>query len=1053
MEENDDNLEYEEVLIGVKLDKELGESITRLLENAIEDGFPIEHSQKLKDIVTKYDVWRLELGADPPACVPPLRLQLKPGSVPYRTKARKYSPHLREFLNEFNGKLEKFGWIFENNNSRWSSPAYPVLKSGKSLKYRQTIDYRPVNQLTEPLAGIMPILPVIMEHVKGAKHFGTFDFINGFWQLPLHRDSQEILSFVTHEKVYTPTRVPQGCMDAPIYFQKTMETCFDELLYKSLLIWIDDLLLYSEDIEGYLHSLDILFSLLDKFKLKLSVEKSKLYQKSVKWCGRIVDGSGIAHDPARIETLIGLPTPTNAGELQELLCATNWMRDSIPNYAQVVAPLQQLLDTTLRHTKRTKRIAAGLSIQFNEDLLNSLTELKTALTQCVKLEHMDDNYITCVFSDASERGWGLIVSQIAERDRTLPIAQHHHRLVACLSGTFVGSQRNWSIIEKEAYPIVHACDRLSYLLHRPSGFHLFCDHRNLIYVFNPTKETKKHVKGKLLRWAMKLAQHRYVIEHVSGIENVWADILSRWGSQRQVFIKRMRTRSMRNSETSLSPQLNNIRPLDSEGFEWPKEAHIRQAQEQYKDKAPLECTMDDEGFLTVQGKLWIPVDASELVTRLMIIAHCGPQGHRGVHATMMVLQYHFHISNLQKHVQGFLRRCLLCLHVKGGKIIPRPWSETIRSTRRNEILHLDFLYMGESHTLTKYLLVIKDDASHFTELVMCDSPTSEIVVDALLMWQSRFGLPDTIITDNGSHFYNEMVALLIKKLKRHHTFVPAYSPWINGSIERVNRDILQVIRVMILEYKLSHRDWTYFIPLIQSNLNHTVVKSLAGYSPSELFTGLPRSTPLSTIKIIRNGKREVIDTNVSSIKKFLTTLRQSIQLMHKEMSDQRLKQTLLNKKRQRGEHLVNFTVGDYVLRSRVDEKHYGKLLVTWVGPYVITRANKYSFTVKHLLTGNETDVHASRLKFYADSNLEVTEELQEHVASQGIILCVDELLEHRWNNATNEFEILVSWKGLESIENSWEPLISLYKDIPVLVERYIKQAADTTLSKCLKQHS
>ncbi|KAE9276605.1 hypothetical protein PR003_g29016 [Phytophthora rubi] len=162
--------------------------------------------------------------------------------------------------------------------------------------------------------------------------------------------------------------------------------------------------------------------------------------------------------------------------------------------------------------------------------------------------------------------------------------------------------------------------------------------------------------------------------------------------------------------------------------------------------------------------------------------------------------------------------------------------------------------------------------------------------------------------------------------------------------------------------------------------------------------------------------------------------------MHKVMDDQKLKQRLLNKKRQRGENLVNFAVGDYVLRSRIDEKKGSKLLVTWVGPYRVVRADPYSFCIQHLVTGAEMDVHASRLKFYADDSLEVNEELLEHISAQGIILAVEKLKAHRWNPDIDDYEILVQWKGLEEIEDSYEPLTSLAKDVSALVTAYIENA-------------
>ncbi|POM64929.1 Hypothetical protein PHPALM_19472, partial [Phytophthora palmivora] len=248
---------------------------------------------------------------------------------------------------------------------------------------------------------------------------------------------------------------------------------------------------------------------------------------------------------------------------------------------------------------------------------------------------------------------------------------------------------------------------------------------------------------------------------------------------------------------------------------------------------------------------------------------------------------------------------------------------------------------------------------------------------------------------------------------------------------------------MILEYKIAHRDWVYLVPMVQSSLNHTAVPSLGNRAPVELFTGLPCPTPLREFYLPSTGEFNEVPA-CDKIDRFLDDLRSSIRSMHKVVEDQRLKQRMLNKKRERGENLVNFTEGDYVLRSRVDEKRSNKLLVTWVGPYRVVRADAHSFRVKHLITGAELDVHASRLKFYADSSLDVSEELLEHISSQGIVLAIEKFKSHRWNETIRDFEVLVQWKGLEDIEDSYEPLASLAKDVPILVDQYVA-AADQEL--------
>ncbi|GMF33909.1 unnamed protein product [Phytophthora fragariaefolia] len=331
----------------------------------------------------------------------------------------------------------------------------------------------------------MPNLDVDLERVAGSLCFGLFDFIRGYWQLPLDEDSQEILSYMTHRKIYTPRRVPQGCSDAALYFQATMERCFASLLYKNLLVWIDDLLLYAKTVDEYLDKLEELFRLMNEFGFKLSATKPSILKTSqVVW--KLIDGSGVRHDPAQIEALRALPYPSTAGELQQFICSTNWMRTSIIDYGRLIQPLQGKFDSVMRHTsRRSKRVASGIPITLSTVERQSFERVKDALSNSAMLAFPKADAETILVTDASDVGWSVIVTQVAEWKAKVPIHGQEHELLVCRGGTFTGAQRNWSVIEKEAYPIVTACDKLSYLLMRPKGFRMYCDHRNLIHIFAP----------------------------------------------------------------------------------------------------------------------------------------------------------------------------------------------------------------------------------------------------------------------------------------------------------------------------------------------------------------------------------------------------------------------------------------------------------------------------------------------------------------------------------------------------------------------------------------
>ncbi len=980
--------------------------------------------------------------------VPPLKLKLKPNIKPYRCKPRNYSHDQRAFLKRFCKKLLDRKFIYPNRNSRWASRALPIRKGVDD--FRLTSDYQEVNKLVDPLAGMMPFQANILKHTQGMNFFGLFDFLKGFWQLPLSIESQEILSFMTDEGIYSPTRVPQGCTDAALHFQATMEECFKELLYSQLLIWIDDMLLFGETIEEYLDALGKFFKLLVKFGLKLSVKKSSLFEKEVTWCGRIIDGQGVRHDPQRLKALIDMPIPETAGELQQFLCASNWLRDSLIDYARVFKPLQDKLDEALQGGKRNKKTASGIKLTFSDELIECYKQAKEVLATSATLSHPTDDGTMCLFTDASDSGWAVVLTQVQEWDSDKKVADQSHQLLHCMSGKYTGAQLNWSVIEKEAFPIVHACSKLDYLLLRPKGFKMYCDHRNLIHVFAPGEELKKHVRGKLQRWAMKLMEMRYTIEHIEGPHNVWADMISRWAGGRPEVSTLRRLTYRKRSRRPPRPSVNRaiLRPLDEKGFIWPSLEEIATVQEKYLTEKESDKHIDQglDSLWRVQDKVWIPASAADLITRICVIAHCGSQGHRGLATMLAHIKKLFYFPKMEEKVKNFLSSCLLCQHVKGGKIIPRPWSETFRSSIRNGALHWDFVHLGQSYGTSEWVLVMKDEFTHYCELIVCDTPSSEVAVEGLLEWQKRYGIPPIWISDQGSHFKNQVLTDFARRMKSQQHFTVAYSPWTNGTVERVNRDIKQVLRIMLSEYKLDEKAWPHLIPLIQANLNHTPVASLKGKTPAQLFMGLLVTTPLDSLfrpHLKEYPEKVHID---SAISEALTNLHDGLSQMHKEVAEQREQQRSRNQQQQKYSVIPNFHEGDYVLYSRVDHISDGnKLWITWLGPYKVTRADTYSYRIQHLLTGEEKDVHASRLKFYADEHLEVSEELLDHISMQGIKLKINGFKEHRWNDQKNDFEFFVSWQGLEDIENSWEPMATMLKDVPTIVEKYIGDKGEEKL--------
>jgi transposase InsO family protein len=1033
------DFEEHDIPVGPYVQADIDEALEKMLTNSEAMGASVIQVAKLRKLVYTYkDIWRTKLGPDPPAKVPPLKIRFKNKYKPIRFKGRRYTPLQSEFLKRRAQELEKFKYIYKNINARGASPVHMVKKldnpTSENLDdaFRWTGDYRLLNENTEPLIWPMPHLEVVAQKVRGCKYFQSFDAFKGFWQLPLSEESQEHFSFITDEGVYTPTRVPQGCSDAVMYFQHTMQKIFEEQFNKTLLLWLDDILSYSTTFEELLKNTQFVFEQCRKYGLFLNANKTCLYAEEIKFCGKILNEEGVKHDPKRTEALAQMAEPETAAELQQFICALNWVSNSIPDFARNCKSLRDKLETICtRIGKRTKKSLINIPITLDKDEKESFEYLKQQVKETLILSHPDPDAEFGLFCDASDGGWGSMLFQIRDYDPVIPWCEQKCEPLYCLGGVFRGSSINWKIIEKEAYAIKESIERLDYLLHRAKGFRIFTDHRNLVYIFSTDKTGKKMTSDKLERWAMYLSGYKYTIEHIAGEQNVWADLLSRWAIPNENI-------RLRRFHIPLHPF------APGKDFIWPDLEVIKSSQTKHKLEQRQDLTYRDGLYyqMTQPNRVWIPEKDKELQMRLKIIAHFGSAGHRGIANTLKKLTQYCYWTDMTSSVRNFCRRCLHCLQSRGGKVTPRPLGEQIHAQEPNRVLHFDYTKMVKAYNGYEYVLVIKDDYSHLVHLVPTTSPNAEIVAKALLDWFAEYRVVEQWVSDQGSHFKNQVMEHLSKLLQTNHHFTTAYCPWANGTVERVNRDLLATIKAILNETQRSLEEWPNVLTLVAFVLNHSAVDSLGGKSPVEIHSGTKPSNPLDAI--FDHVKEMVVacPTNTEIINRNFEGLKTSMQHMHKNCDiakDIKKKANRRPVKHPRQPRMPNFEIGDYVLWARVDDKFdHGKLQVNWRGPFRIadTRSD-YVYVIEHLLTGDKRIVHCTRLKYYEDKSLHVSEELKSHISQQGMVFTTGPLKGLRYNNANKKWEILTSWEGFEGIDDSWEPFETLIQDIPRKVIEYL----------------
>jgi Reverse transcriptase (RNA-dependent DNA polymerase) len=308
--------------------------------------------QSLRQLVTKCkDVFRLKLGADPPANVKPLVIKLRDDAEPVRISDRKYAPPQLKFMRDKIQELEELGFVYKNTGAEWASPPLIFPKPGPD-QYRMTVDLHVPNASTKPTAWPMPNLQGELHDLYGPEVFATLDFCQGYWQIPLHKYSQDCQSFITPDGVYTPTRVLHGMRNATKHRHSVLVIMINDIKC-NIKACLDDCLLHTKTEDNLLATLNFFFKQCRDHGLKLHASKCVLFETTVRYCGRLFTKDGARFDPKNMEGLQTMQEPQNGADLVQNVAAVNWMRIAIPNYSQRVAPLQAAL------AKVFEEIAAG----------------------------------------------------------------------------------------------------------------------------------------------------------------------------------------------------------------------------------------------------------------------------------------------------------------------------------------------------------------------------------------------------------------------------------------------------------------------------------------------------------------------------------------------------------------------------------------------------------------------------------------------------------------------------------------------------------------------
>ena len=212
----------------------------------------------------------------------------------------------------------------------------------KDNTYRMCIDYQALNKVSVKDAYPMPSASSCFQQPSGARWFCSTDLASGYWQVKMSEESKDKTAFCTRKGLFEWDVMPFGLTSACATFQRLMKTILCDLRFESLLIYLDDILIWGSTVEETLERLRKFLDNLQGANLKLKPTKCSLFHKSVAFLGHIVSNKRIKCDPSKSEAVKSWTVPTSRKEVKSFLGLASYYRRHISDFSTIAKPLAEL---------------------------------------------------------------------------------------------------------------------------------------------------------------------------------------------------------------------------------------------------------------------------------------------------------------------------------------------------------------------------------------------------------------------------------------------------------------------------------------------------------------------------------------------------------------------------------------------------------------------------------------------------------------------------------------------------------------------------------------
>jgi hypothetical protein len=866
------------------------------------------------------------------------------------------------------GKLVNQG-ILRPSSSPWSSPV--LLKKKPDGTYRFLVDFRRLNSVTKKDSYPQPSAEELLHRLAGHRYFTKLDLKSGYFQIPIGESDIPKTAVITQDGLYEFTVLAQGLMNAPPTFQRAMNELLANGRWDYVVVYLDDIVIFSRTIEEHKRHVADVISTLHKANFQVSPQKCNIAVEKVEFLSHIVTCDRVEPSPEKIKAILDIATPKTLAQANKFIGKVGYYRKFIRDFAKIAAPIHKVTNKT-----RTKRH----EFRWGEEQQVAFDKFKSILTSAPLFLDFPDRAVPFILStDASEVRAAGILKQ--ETPNGLKICYYKSRLLT-------DTERRYSPTEREALAIYWCLTELRNYI-GDTAITIETDHKPLVNMHKKTTYGNKRIDNWLIH-LQDLIPQIIEIKYRRGIDNVGADYLSRYetiGTSDQQPVLSAVTRSMMKKMVPTTPSppppmhtqepttplpTPTTTPIFDLSLEKIKMAQgydttIQDISARCRDNKQMDNFVlhNDILFRLIvkrRGgiKSRVPYLPASMISTVLEAFHDHPlSGHFGIRRTLCKLRGRFWWPNMRQAVEHHISSCQQCSkhNIVRGKT-PGHLKSFDPPADVFQILHMDFWGpVRPSARGNRYVLVLTDNLSKYVIAKPMPNNTAKAAADFIMNeFIMVHGAPERLISDNGVHFNNALMKTITSATHIAHAFSASYHPQTNGQVERFNATFCTQLAKY---YDEDKDDWDDYLQSVVYAYN-TGIHATTGFTPYELAFGRRQKSPFDSTS------NSVTLPRPDDFYKRLQRTRST--LLKQAQENIRHQQQLSKQRYDTHRKDMSYSIGDFVFlkvctgRTKLDQR--------WIGPYrVINKTGDQNYIVQDDKTGRTNCAHVGQLQPAVDRRL------------------------------------------------------------------------------------